>query len=32
MIKILFYGDSNTYGFDPRGFGGGRYPVDIETF
>ncbi len=24
--KILFYGDSNTYGYDPRGFFGGRYP------
>ena len=24
--KIIFYGDSNTYGFDPRGFSGGRYP------
>lgn len=25
--RILFYGDSNTYGYDPRGFGGGRYPA-----
>ena len=25
MKKILFYGDSNTYGYDPRGFFGGRY-------
>lgn len=24
--KITFYGDSNTFGFDPRGFFGGRYP------
>ena len=23
--QILFYGDSNTYGYDPRGFFGGRY-------
>lgn len=23
--RILFYGDSNTYGFDPRDFWGGRY-------
>ena len=23
--KIIFYGDSNTYGFDPRDFFGGRY-------
>ncbi len=30
MKKILFYGDSNTYGFDPRGFGGGRYPEGIR--
>lgn len=27
---ILCYGDSNTYGFDPRGFGGGRYPADTR--
>ena len=26
MKKIVFYGDSNTYGFDPRGYGG-RYPA-----
>ena len=26
MKKILFYGDSNTYGYDPAGFMGGRYP------
>ncbi len=25
--KILIYGDSNTYGYDPRGFSGGRYPI-----
>ncbi|MCF0146347.1 MAG: lipase [Eubacterium sp.] len=25
---VLFYGDSNTYGYDPRGFGGGRYPAE----
>ena len=24
--KIVFYGDSNTYGFDPRDFSGWRYP------
>lgn len=24
-MKILCFGDSNTYGFDPRGFFGGRY-------
>lgn len=27
MRTVMFYGDSNTYGFDPRGFSGGRYPV-----
>ncbi len=26
--QILFYGDSNTYGYDPRGFFGGRYPAE----
>ena len=26
MKTVLFYGDSNTWGYDPRGFGGGRYP------
>lgn len=25
MKKVLFYGDSNTYGYDPSGFMGGRY-------
>ena len=24
-MKILCYGDSNTFGYDPRGFFGGRY-------
>lgn len=24
-LKILCFGDSNTYGYDPRGFWGGRY-------
>ena len=28
--EILFYGDSNTYGYDPRGFGGGRYPEEVR--
>ncbi len=28
MKKILFYGDSNTYGYDPRAFSGGRYPAE----
>lgn len=31
--KCVFYGDSNTYGFDPRGFICGRYPEQrIWTF
>ena len=25
-MKILCFGDSNTYGYDPRSFFGGRYP------
>lgn len=26
MKKVLFFGDSNTYGYDPAGYFGGRYP------
>lgn len=26
MYRILCYGDSNTYGYDPRSYLGGRYP------
>lgn len=26
MRKAFFFGDSNTYGYDPAGFMGGRYP------
>ena len=26
MKKAFFYGDSNTFGYDPAGFMGGRYP------
>lgn len=29
MKKLIFFGDSNTYGYDPRGFLGGRYPEDM---
>lgn len=29
MRKIIFYGDSNTYGFDPRDFFRGRFDDDI---
>ena len=25
MMKLWCFGDSNTYGYDPRGFSGGRY-------
>ena len=27
-MRILCYGDSNTYGYDPRGFFGDRYPKE----
>lgn len=27
-MRILCFGDSNTYGYDPRGFFGGRYGAD----
>lgn len=27
MIRLLCFGDSNTYGYDPRGAWGGRYPA-----
>ena len=27
-MRMLCYGDSNTYGYDPRGFFGGRYPAE----
>lgn len=26
--RLVFYGDSNTYGYDPRDFSGWRYPAD----
>ena len=29
MKKMILFGDSNTYGYDPRGFLGGRYPEDM---
>ena len=28
--QIVCIGDSNTWGYDPRGFGGGRYPADVR--
>ena len=27
-MKIICFGDSNTYGYDPRGYFGGRYDAD----
>ena len=27
-MKIICFGDSNTYGYDPRGYFGGRYAAD----
>lgn len=27
---VLFYGDSNTYGYDPRFVYGGRYPAEVR--
>lgn len=29
-MKILCYGDSNTYGYDPRSYLTARYPADIR--
>ena len=28
--RLLCYGDSNTYGYDPRSFVGGRYPESVR--
>ena len=30
MAHILCYGDSNTFGYDPRGWLGGRYESDVR--
>ena len=30
MNRIFCYGDSNTYGYDPRSYLGGRYPKHIR--
>lgn len=27
LMKVICYGDSNTYGYDPRSYIGGRYPA-----
>ena len=29
-MNVLCFGDSNTYGFDPRSYLGGRYPADAR--
>lgn len=29
-MKVICFGDSNTYGYDPRGYFGGRYDVDCR--
>ena len=29
-MKVLCFGDSNTYGFDPRSYFGGRYPAECR--
>ncbi len=28
--RIVCYGDSNTYGYDPRSYLGGRYPETVR--
>ena len=28
--RLLYYGDSNTYGYDPRSYLGGRYPKSVR--
>jgi lysophospholipase L1-like esterase len=30
MKRIICFGDSNTYGYDPRSFLGGRYPKKVR--
>ena len=29
-MKVICFGDSNTYGYDPRGYFGGRYGADCR--
>ena len=29
-MKVICFGDSNTYGYDPRGYLGGRYDADCR--
>lgn len=28
--RILCFGDSNSYGYDPRSYLGGRYPASVR--
>ncbi|MBQ5443032.1 MAG: arylesterase, partial [Oscillospiraceae bacterium] len=30
MKRILCFGDSNTYGYDPRSYFGSQYPADVR--
>ena len=30
LMNIICFGDSNTYGYDPRGYFGGRYDADCR--
>lgn len=30
MKRVLCFGDSNTYGYDPRSYFGGQYPSDVR--
>lgn len=30
LRRVLCYGDSNTYGYDPRSYLGGRYPESVR--
>ena len=29
-MNVICFGDSNTYGYDPRGYFGGRYDADCR--
>ena len=29
-MRIVCFGDSNTYGYDPRSYFGGRYPAEVR--
>lgn len=29
-MNVICFGDSNTYGYDPRGYFGGRYGADCR--